>query len=133
MPNPPDIRSTFATVSGVTGSAGLKDVEIPAIGNQDNGAKANTVNKIEPENPRVRANKLEFRRLDELYDKSAHKFFLAETAKSPSAKEDVWEEYVFVVIRIFGIVPLRGCACRLWLTDRLAKCIPTYSSGDQEP
>ena len=130
----PDIRSLLATVSEVTGSARPNDVETPTVGNGvGNEAKANTINKIVPEKPRVRANKLEFKRLDELYDKSAHKFFLAETAKTPSAKDDVWEEYVFVLIRMFGIVPLRGCACGLWLTDRLAECLPTYGSGDQEP
>lgn len=50
---------------------------------------------------RVRASKLEFKRLDELYNKAIHDFYLAESSKTPSAKTDKWEEYVFVVRRRF--------------------------------
>ncbi|KAH0611205.1 uncharacterized protein H6S33_011632 [Morchella sextelata] len=50
---------------------------------------------------RVRASKMEFKRLDEVYNKAIHDFYLAESSTSPSAKDDKWEEYIFVVRRRF--------------------------------
>lgn len=72
---------------------------------------------------RIRASKMEFKRLDELYvfqpwfmggfvltywgfyryNKAIHDFYLAESTPSPSAKDDKWEEYIFVVRRRFGM------------------------------
>ncbi|KAI5793304.1 P-loop containing nucleoside triphosphate hydrolase protein, partial [Geopyxis carbonaria] len=51
--------------------------------------------------PRVRASKLEYKRLDELYNKSIHDFYLAESSSSPHSKEDRWEEFIFIVRRRF--------------------------------
>ena len=52
--------------------------------------------------PRVRASKLEFKRLDHLYNKSIHDFYLAESSRNSNDKDDKWEEYVFIVRRRFG-------------------------------
>ena len=49
--------------------------------------------------PRVRASKLEFKRLDHLYNKSIHDFYLAESSRNSNDKDDKWEEYVFIVRR----------------------------------
>lgn len=53
--------------------------------------------------PRVRASKLEYKRLDELYNKNIHDFYLAESSQKASAKEDKWEEYIFIIRRRFGM------------------------------
>lgn len=37
------------------------------------------------------------------YNKAIHDFYLAESTPSPSAKDDKWEEYIFVVRRRFGM------------------------------
>jgi hypothetical protein len=52
---------------------------------------------------RVRASKLEYKRLDHLYNKNIHDFYLTESTKSPGDKSDKWEEYIFVVRRRFGM------------------------------
>lgn len=51
--------------------------------------------------PRERASKLEFKRLDHLYNKNIHDFYLTESTKSRRDKDDKWEEYIFVVRRRF--------------------------------
>ncbi|RPB19365.1 hypothetical protein L211DRAFT_638185 [Terfezia boudieri ATCC MYA-4762] len=50
---------------------------------------------------RERASKLEFKRLDELYNKNIHDFYLAESNAQSSQKEDKWEEYIFIIRRRF--------------------------------
>lgn len=50
---------------------------------------------------RVRASKMEYKKLDELFNKHIYDFYLTETATEGNTKEDKWEEYVFVVIRKF--------------------------------
>ncbi|KAL7275470.1 hypothetical protein RUND412_001577 [Rhizina undulata] len=50
---------------------------------------------------KVRASKREFKRLDELYNKNIHDFYLAEASQVQLSKDDQWEEYVFVVRRRF--------------------------------
>jgi hypothetical protein len=62
--------------------------------------------------PKVRASKLEYKRLDHLYSKNNHDFYLTESTKSPGDKDDAWEEYIFVVRRRFGTYasfPFLGC------------------------
>ncbi|KAI5854058.1 P-loop containing nucleoside triphosphate hydrolase protein [Tricharina praecox] len=51
--------------------------------------------------PRVRASKLEFKRLDHLYNKAIHDFYLAESSRNSDDKDDKWEEFVFIVRRRF--------------------------------
>ncbi|CUS10315.1 unnamed protein product [Tuber aestivum] len=50
---------------------------------------------------RIRCSKLEFKRLDELYNKTTHDFYFAESSPSPTGKEDKWEEFLFVIRRRF--------------------------------
>ncbi|PUU80698.1 hypothetical protein B9Z19DRAFT_1078786 [Tuber borchii] len=50
---------------------------------------------------RIRSSKLDYKRLDELYNKTTHDFYFAESSQSPAGKEDKWEEYLFVIRRRF--------------------------------
>jgi hypothetical protein len=68
------------------------------VGKPDSDKKVNGTKTT----PRVRGSKAEYKRLDELYNKSIHDYYLAETTQSLHGTDDVWEEYTFVVRRTFG-------------------------------
>ena len=61
-----------------------------------------------PREARVRASKVEYRKLDELWSKNKHDFYLAESSPSPSGLFDEWEEYIFIVRKKFGKFPLHS-------------------------
>ena len=72
-------------------------------------SKDSSKDKEGPPQKRVRGSRGEFKRLDELYNKSIHDYYLAETTTSPHGADDIWEEYTFVVRRTFGMCEM--CCC----------------------
>ncbi|KAI5785369.1 P-loop containing nucleoside triphosphate hydrolase protein [Pyronema domesticum] len=52
--------------------------------------------------PRIRGSKLEYKRMDELYNKERHDYYLTDTTTDKKSSDDVWEEYSFIVRRTFN-------------------------------
>ncbi|KAG0129740.1 hypothetical protein HOY82DRAFT_487773 [Tuber indicum] len=65
------------------------------------GTMVNCDSETMDKKERIRSSKLEFKRLDELYNKTTHDFYFAESSPSPAGKEDKWEEFLFVIRRRF--------------------------------
>ncbi|KAI5816128.1 hypothetical protein BZA77DRAFT_387834 [Pyronema omphalodes] len=61
-----------------------------------------TVKEEEVKLPRVRGSKLEYKRMDELYNKERHDYYLTDTTTDKKSSDDVWEEYSFIVRRTFN-------------------------------
>lgn len=106
----------------------MDDAGEEAESGEEHGEDGGPVSK----KPRIRASKIEFKRLDALYNKNIHDFYLAESNKTPEGKSDKWEEYLFIVRRQFGEL-LFSLDIYIKLTcDRLAKQIPESACRHQE-
>jgi hypothetical protein len=61
--------------------------------------------------PRIRGSKLEYKRMDELYNKERHDYYLTDTTTDKKSSDDVWEEYSFIVRRTFSMYSIIPAHC----------------------